>query len=447
MIAKWYILVDELVRHMRFSKKKLIKISYKVDAGKKITPADIDYLLEFNRTSKEHRLIKQLRLLTLPLSLFLGFLYSVFPSFFSNLVKKLPSWTNLSPDLLRGVDYLWDLFGDPIKQSNLLYHVPNIILYGFGIAGVKKIFDAINQKTWRDRVLAAQNTLQTKLEKGDINIALSEGHSILFVGKGDFIGMQFTLNAENDSAITVSQVRPSYVNIWNYYDPSTGYRDLREVLQKSGGSDTGEYIFFPIKDDQIFLPGPAAYDLSPYKLDILCQNIRTIEKKLGWGQKRIIIVGDKYHKSFVQSEDRQKVIEKTQDIISLESIAKKYKNTTVLDPTDIVIKKIITIARGRKIVFRATREGIKEYKKRFYVRLEKLKGVAPTKPGILTIGYDLFEDQIEQQTLTRKIDDYFPVVLSKHVHDALLRNGYKSNEFLYVPDLVLQTLTQTVAEQ
>lgn len=31
---------------------------------------------------------------------------------------------------------------------------------------------------------------------------------------------------------------------------------------------------------------------------------------------------------------------------------------------------------------------------------------------ILEIGYDLFEDQTEQQTLSKKVPDYYPVVLS-----------------------------------
>jgi hypothetical protein len=119
-----------------------------------------------------------------------------------------------------------------------------------------------------------------------------------------------------------------------------------------------------------------------------------------------------------------------------------------LDPSDIVLKEILHIAKGRKIVFRATKDGIAEYKTRFYDRLKELGYKHSTsKPGILTIGYDIFEDQTEQQTLARKIDDYYPVVLSKNVHDALLRNGYKKEEFLYVPDLVLETLTEVAAEQ
>lgn len=169
---------------------------------------------------------------------------------------------------------------------------------------------------------------------------------------------------------------------------------------------------------------------------------------MGWNTKRIIIIGDKEHKSIVQSEDQHKVVPKSEDVISLGSITGKYANVTLLDPSDIVLKKVLELADGRKIVFRATKEGIAEYKDRFYNRLSLL-GYKPhaDKKGILTIGYDIFEDQTEQQTLSRRIDDYYPVVLSKNVHDALLRNGYKRDEFLYVPDLVLETLTKAAAEQ
>ena len=204
----------------------------------------------------------------------------------------------------------------------------------------------------------------------------------------------------------------------------------------------------PSKTIKSFLPSPTAYDLSPHKLDIFCQNIRKIEKEHGWKAKRIIIIGDREHHSYVRSEDKKSVVKNSEDIISLTSIAKKYKNITLIDPTDIVLKEIIAIAGGRKIVFRATKEGIVEYKDRFYRRLEELGYKRkPSKKGVLTIGYDIFEDQTEQQTLSRTIDDYFPVVLSKSVHDALLRNGYKKSEFLYVPTLVLKTLDKKASEQ
>lgn len=163
--------------------------------------------------------------------------------------------------------------------------------------------------------------------------------------------MQFALNKQSfstnkplDEAVTISGKKPAYTDIWNHYDVETLYDDLKNTLIRASGVNAGEYIFFPVKDDQIFLPGEKAYDLSPHKLDILCQNIRTIEKELKWKKKRILIIGDKFHKSHVQSEDQKQIIPKSEDVITLSSIAKKYENVSLLDPSDIVVKKIIEIA-------------------------------------------------------------------------------------------------------
>lgn len=432
---------------MKFQKKKLVTISRKVSQKKPLSPQEIEYILAFEKKDDDSKPLAFLKKIALPLALIFGFFFVVYPEQFDELAHSLPSWTNLSPNLLAGVDYLWNLIGEPIGQANILYHLPNIILYSFGILGIKKIIDSIDRKTWLDKVFAAQEILRSNLLSGNMILKMKTGHSLLFIGNGDFIGMQFALN-HPDTSVTISRVKPSYSDTWNYYDIETLYDDLKQVIERAAGESAGEYMFFPVKDDQIFLPGPSAYDLSPHKLDILCQNIRTIEKEKKWRTKRIIIIGDKFHKSFVQSEDQRKVIKKSEDVITLHSIAQKYPKVTLLDPTDVVLERIIELAGGRKIVFRATKEGIAEYKKRFYERLTLLGyRHLKSKKGILTIGYDLFEDQTEQQTLSRKIDDYYPVVLSKSVRDALIRNGYKKSEFLYVPDLVLKTLARAAAEQ
>ena len=433
---------------MKTDKKKLVAISKRVVKRQALKPEEIYYLLSFEKTEKVRTPVKLLKTLALPLSLFFGFLFTVYPDYFSSFTSRLPYWTNLSPRFLAGADYLWDFIGEPVKKTNIIYHVPNIALYSFGVVGIKKLLDAVNHRSWLENVLSAQKVLRTGIEKGLLNLQMKKGHSLLFVGNGDFIGAQFALNHDPDQTVTISENKPSYTSIWNHYNVDTLYKDLEQVILKSSGENVGEYVFFPVKDDEIFLPGAKDYDLSPHKLDILVQDIRTIEKEQKWKARRIIIIGDKHHKSFVQSEDQNGVIKKSGDTISLLTIADKNKNVTLIDPTDVVLKEIIRIAYGRKIVFRATKEGIAEYKKRFYDRLKAL-GYKQSKKqkGILTIGYDLFEDMTEQQTLSRKIDDYYPVVLSKNVHDALIRNGYKKDDFLYVPDLVLKTLTHAASEQ
>lgn len=433
---------------MKYQKKRLLNIAQRVEKNEPLSPDEIEELKGFEKIEKENKSIKFLKSAAVPASLTLGFFFAVFPGFFENLVKMMPSWTNMSDQLLSGVNYLWDLIGDPIKKNNIIYHIPNIILYCFGIVGIKLLIDVLDKKTWLDRVLNARDKLKTNLDLGRLNLEMREGHSLLFVGGGDFIGMQFCLNQPKDMTVTISQKKPNYTEIWNLYQTDALFDDLKDVIIRSAGKNCGEYVFFPVKDDQIFLPSPAAYDLSPHKLDIICQNIRILEKELGWETKRIILVGDKTHQSFVQSEDEKNVIKKSEDIISLDSIGKKYPNVTLIDPTDLVLKKLIEIAKGRKIVFRATKDGIYEYKGRFFNRLKQLGyKLDPKKKGVLTIGYDLFEDQTEQQTLAKKIDDYYPVVLSKAVKDALVRNGYKEQEFIYVPELVLTHLDKIASEQ
>jgi hypothetical protein len=434
-------------REMNYQKKKLINISKKVLKNDSISPDDIDYLLSFEKIDKEITPVKILKNLAVPFSLVFGFLLTVFTIEFEGLSSRMPSWTNLNPPLLSGINYFWNILGEPVEHANILYHLPNIILYSFGILGLKKLVDLLERRTWLDNVLLSKATLSQNIKQGRMNLRMKKGHSLLFVGKGDFIGMQFALD-KKAQAVTISETKPTYTNIWNNYSVDTLYDDLKDVILRSDGESCGEYIFFPVKDDQIFLPGEKSFDLSPHKLDILCQDIRMIEKELSWKAKRILIIGDKTHKSLVQSEDQQRIIKKSEDVVSLTSIAKKYANVDLIDPSDIVLKEIIKIAKGRKIVFRATKEGIKEYKTRLYQKLKQLGYKTNSKQkGVLTIGYDIFEDQTEQQTLSRKIDDYYPVVLSKNVKDALLRNGYQDSEFLYVPNLVLQTLRKAASQQ
>lgn len=424
----------------------LLQIAKKIDKKLPLTPSEVELVLAFAVPEKEHTFIAYLKEWAVPLSLAFGFILATFAAEFDPLIESLPSWTNMSPELLAGVDYLWSILSNPIEKQNIVYHIPNIVLFSFGIVGIKYLLERLDRHTWLDTVLQAQAVLREHMEAGQLNWQLADGHSLLFVGAGDFIAQQFADNHSDEIAVTISETKPSYSLVWNRYDNNCVFDDLKNVIERSGGDNAGEYVFFPVKDMNIFLPGEKDFDLSPHKLDIFCQNIRLIEKQQDWQERPILIVGDTHHSSFVQSEDQKSVIPKSQDTISLFSISQKYNAVRLLDPTDIVLKKILMIANGRKIVFRATNEGIREYKDRFYNRLKLLK-YAPTKKGVLTVGYDIFEDQTEQQTLVRKIHDYYPVVLSKNVSDALLRNGYQKDQFLYVPDLVLEVVTRAAAAQ
>ncbi len=432
----------------KYSRKELLRIARKVNAGMRISPDELNYLLAFTYVHEENKVMVFLRNAAFPFAILFGAILAMNAEYFDQLFAKLPSWTNLSPVLLTGFDYVWTIIGSPVERPNILYHVPNIIMYAFGIISLKAIFDAIKKRNWIDIVTEAQGLLRQKIKEGTLRFDLKRGHSILFVGKGDFIAQQFVSDHDENESITLAEIQPVENNVWNLYKTDSHEADLNNSLECAEAIHAGEYIFFPVQDIHLFLPSPTAYDMPPHRIDLHCQYIRKLEQQNKWERNPIFIVGDRFHKSVVQTEDKDSVMKGSEDVISIESVAKRYPHVTVIDPTDIVLKHILKMAKNRRIVFRATVEGIKEYKKRFYKRLEMLGYKQSEKAkGMFIVGYDIYEDQIEQQKLCGKLDDYYPVVLSKNVYDALMSNGHNEEDIIYVPDLVIAELDKHAARQ
>ena len=103
---------------MSSQKRTLIAIAKKVISHKPLTPSEVTYLLEFEKVNKDTPVTKRLKQIALPAALAFGFLFSALPDQFNDIVKHIPAWTNFSPPILAGVDFLWDILGDPVKKAN-----------------------------------------------------------------------------------------------------------------------------------------------------------------------------------------------------------------------------------------------------------------------------------------------------------------------------------------
>src|SRR5688572_23821600 len=135
---------------MKVDKHYLIKLSKKVERQEKLTPKEITSLISFKKTENDSALTSWLKKWALPLSLAFGFLMAVYSENFEEIAETLPDWTNLPPRVLAGMDYLWSLVGDPVEKENIMYHIPNIVLYAATFFGIKKIFEALEKHTWLD---------------------------------------------------------------------------------------------------------------------------------------------------------------------------------------------------------------------------------------------------------------------------------------------------------
>lgn len=72
------------------------------------------------------------------------------------------------------MDYLWSILSNPIEKQNIVYHLPNIVLYSFGIVGIKNLLERLERKTWLDKVFDAQEILKERVKNGEQNWAMKK---------------------------------------------------------------------------------------------------------------------------------------------------------------------------------------------------------------------------------------------------------------------------------
>ncbi|MEP2533589.1 hypothetical protein [Shimia sp.] len=423
------------------SKKKLIQVAEQVQAGNRIEARFAKPFLahQFPETSPVGKAM--LRLAGW-ISLFFASVLVIFPEVGEWLIAVLPEVFLLPERLAKALDYVWGLLGKQVKKQHLMYHLPNIIIYSFGVVGLRQLWRKLNKNNWKDLIEDSQKKLRSQIENGTARFSFQPGFSLLFVGDGDQVAKSLVTD---DPTIgpSLSSQRPGYSPLWGKYVSADGDAGMERVLDQINCEDAGEYVLFPVVDDQLFLPGQQEYDIPPHRVEIAVRRIRSFEQEQGWTPKRIVIVGDKVQTSrFVTTSQGGESFEQSDDV-SLQTLGQDYENVIVADPTDITIQRIIDIADGRKILFRASQKGAEKYSSRFFERLAML-GYEQTQDATLTVGYDITDLETEHQIVSRTSDLYLPVILSRDVFDLLSKRYLKDRNYIFVPRLVKETLQELV---
>ena len=426
------------------TKRDLIKIATAVNNGAKIEAGLVKPFVDFK--FEESSALSRLMLKSAAaISFFFASVLVIFPEIREYLISVLPSYFELSDRVANSLDFIWGLVGSPVKKNHLMYHLPNIIIFAFGAAGVRQLWRKLHKNHWRDQVLKAQEKLKTMAQEGTGRFNFPKGFSLLFVGEGDQIARSLTID-EPGLGVTIASQKQPYTDLWGKYETGEGEEGFARVLEQVNAVDAGEYVLFPIIYEHLFLPGPGDYDVAPHRVDIAVSRIRDFEKQNGWDKKPIIIVGDKEQKSSFVTASRTGPIDSENVEISLRTIANKYDNITVLDSTEATLRKIIEIADGRQILFRSSGQGVGRYSEEFYHRLTLLD-YQPSRDDTLTIGYDISDLETEHQVVSQKQSAFLPVILSRDVFDGLIKNHLHEKPYIFVPHLIKQELKELVEMQ
>lgn len=423
------------------TKKSLIALAQRVNANDKIPAEQIGPFLSYSfpETSPFGKFMLRVAAW---ISLFFASVLVIFPEVGEWLIKVLPDFFLLPERLAKALDYVWGLIGKPVKKQHLMYHLPNIIIYSFGAVGLRQLIRKINKNNWKDIVIDAQEALQKKIDAGSAHISFAPGFSLLFTGDGDQVAKSMVKD-DPLIGVTLASQRQPHTNLWGKYCTADGEDGFETAMNQFNAAEAGEYVLFPVVDDQLFLPGPSDYDIPPHRVEIAVQRIREHEREEGWDKKRIVIVGDQEQTSRFVTSSPTGPIEEDQDIVSLRGISEEYEHVIIADPTDITLKRIIEIADGRRIHFHASEKGSDRYAEAFFNRL-KLLNYEPTTDGTLTVGYDITDLETEHQIVSRRRDQYLPVILSRNVFDLLSNHYLEDGNYIFVPRLVKDELMRLV---
>ncbi len=377
------------------------------------------------------------------LTLFFASVLVIFPEVGEYLIGVLPAFFLLPERLAKALDYVWSLVGKPVGKQHLMYHLPNILIYAFGVAGIRQLWRKLNKNNWKDRVEGAQDKLKKAIEDGTGRFNFPPGFSLLFVGDGDQVAKSLVADTPTIGP-TLSSARPLYTPLWGRFVSADGDEGFVRALDQFNTHEAGEYMLFPVVDEHLFLPGPQEYDSAPHRVELAVQRIREHEKEFGWAPKKIVIVGDREQESRFVTSSADGQVASPNDDVSLRTIEAEYEGVTVADPTDITLRRIIEIADGRQIFFRASDQGAAKYSAEFYRRLSLL-GYKPTRDENLVVGYDISDLETEHQVVSRKDTAYLPVILSRDVFDLLSKSYLRDGSFIFVPALVKRELQKLVA--
>lgn len=425
----------------QLTKKSLLAIAQKIQANEQVPAAQIGPFLShsFPETSPFGKFMLRVAAW---ISLFFASVLVIFPEVGEWLIAVLPEFFLLPERLAKTLDYVWGLIGKPVKKQHLMYHLPNIIIYSFGVVGLRQLIRKINKNNWKDIVIAAQETLQKKINAGTARISFAPGFSLMFTGDGDQVAKSMVKD-DPLIGVTLASRRQPHTDLWGKYCTADGEDGFERVMDQFNAADAGEYVLFPVVDDQLFLPGPRDYDIPPHRVEIAVQRIREHEREEGWDKKRIVIVGDQEQSSRFVTTSPAGPIAEAQDIVTLRGIAQEYENVAIADPTDITLRRIVAIADGRRIHFHASEQGAERYAETFFHRLSLL-GYTPTRDGTLTVGYDITDLETEHQIVSRRRDQYLPVILSRDVFELLSNHYLEDGKYIFVPRLVKEELLRIV---
>jgi hypothetical protein len=311
---------------------------------------------------------------------------------------------------------------------------------------------------WRRNLHPFKKAAQNLMDEGQFVMGspvrlrwkMPANYTGILVGDGDPLADEITRSKPMTETLLFGTQKPKTTDLWVYLNNEASISDLAAAFETADFSKCGRIILLPVQSQHMVFPPNDATDIAPDKLEDLLRNIRVLDKKRmaegppGTQPIRMIVVGDRKQSTVIHTYDKvtQLPIEKRTTVITLETICESSgTDLTVIDPTDLLLQRVMELAGGARIAFRGTEDSHQTYEMQFNERLRELNYKVTQPDRIFQMGYNITDDPTVADP-----HNSAAVILTSSARDALVEKGYPLERILYIPGMVMHEMEARLSQ-
>lgn len=351
--------------------------------------------------------------------------------------------TEVPPLLHQVLQGVHNLTVNAARNPTIGEHIPFLLLEAAGVWGVVKTLpNWLKARGKRQQIKEAQESIREMISKGKFQYDMAPGHTAAFIGLGDPLADRLQQVKNPDQVMLYSHARIDN-QVWQLLKKDDQQEQIYQALDRGNFQKAGEVLLLPVKFEDMFLPDKVGHDMTIDEIAAMVNVVDEYSASRGIPKKKIIIVGSKdMEESYVRRSGKGQIEESQQTLAELVDEMNQQRTTAgveIIDPTEIVMKKITTLANGRTIKFVSTKESDQRYGQRFYEQLSAIN-YQPRVPEVVNVLYNITDTPTEVRTGTKDI----AVILDPSKKQGLQTKGLPEENIILVPDVVLQILSGEV---
>lgn len=363
---------------------------------------------------------------------------------------ELPTLGTLPPMVHELFQAVHNLTVNAAKSPAIRDHAPYIFLELSALYGSLKTAPRwFRLRSKGEKAREQQTAVRQKVESGEMKYEMAEGHTAAFVGSGDWLADRLQETKGSDQVMQYANMKIGS-RVWQMIQHQNRQEEIFEVLDRGDFKSAGEVLILPVKEEDMFLPGESGHDMSLDEIQNLVEIFDSYCDSRGIDRKKVLIVGRKtLGETYVhRTGEGSEAIDTDSHTLEqrVDAMAQKRGDIEIVDPTEIVMRRIAELARGRKISLTGVKASDERYGKRFFEALKEIigeKAESKSEGGEVKVFYNITDIPTEVHVGGNDI----AVILDSSKRDALIRKGISEENIIVVPDEVLRVLGRKVEEK